>query len=57
MYSQASFFHGFIKYDLQAPEVVDVAGLPNHVPDKQREEYLLDSAHHGIEMNKAGTKL
>ena len=34
-----------------------VANLPNLVPGIPREQYLLDSAHHGIAMNPTGTKL
>ena len=34
-----------------------VEELPNLVPEKPREEYLLDSAHHGIAMNHRGTKI
>jgi YVTN family beta-propeller protein len=37
--------------------VTRVARLPNEVPEMPREQYLLDSAHHGIAMNSAGTKL
>ena len=31
--------------------------LPNRVPDMPREQYVNDSAHHGLAMNKAGTTL
>ncbi len=31
--------------------------LPNRVPDMPREQYVLDSAHHGLSMNSRGTKL
>ncbi len=31
--------------------------LPNLVKDTPREEYVLDSAHHGIAMNPQGTRL
>jgi hypothetical protein len=31
--------------------------LPNRVPDLPREQYVLDSAHHGLSMNSLGTKL
>ncbi|HWG92576.1 MAG TPA: serine/threonine protein kinase [Candidatus Thermoplasmatota archaeon] len=57
LYFQVSFFHGFIEYDLQEDRVLRVAHLPNFVPDMPRELYLLDSAHHGLAMNDAGTKL
>jgi DNA-binding beta-propeller fold protein YncE len=57
MYFQVSFFHGFAEYDFQQDKITRVADLPNLVPDTPREDYLLDSAHHGIAMNAAGTKL
>ena len=31
--------------------------LPNRVPDMPREQYVLDSAHHGLSINDAGSKL
>ena len=57
VYFQVSFFHGFVEYDLIEDRVTRVAELPNLIPDTPREAYLLDSAHHGIAMNGAGTKL
>lgn len=56
-YLQVSFFHGYVKYNLENLEVVDVVKLPNLVPDMPREMYLLDSAHHGIALNEEGPKL
>jgi DNA-binding beta-propeller fold protein YncE len=58
VYFQVSFFHGFVEYDLQQDRVLRLAHLPT--TDKTpptREQYLLDSAHHGISMNPEGTKL
>jgi YVTN family beta-propeller protein len=59
VYFQVSFFHGFVEYDLQQDRVLRLARLP--ISDKAaampREEYLLDSAHHGLSMNPQGTKL
>jgi DNA-binding beta-propeller fold protein YncE len=57
VYFQVSFFHGFVEYDFNQDRVTRVAHLPNLVPEIPREQYLLDSAHHGIAMNPAGTKL
>jgi DNA-binding beta-propeller fold protein YncE len=57
VYFQLSFFHGFVGMDLRSGKIVKVVRLPNLVPDMPREQYLLDSAHHGIAMNPAGTKI
>ena len=57
VYFQVSFFHGFVEYDLVQNRVRRVARLPNLVPEVPREQYLLDSAHHGIAMNPDGTRL
>src|SRR3954470_20340418 len=59
VYFQVSFFHGFVEYDLQKDKVTRIANLPlsEKAKDTPREQYLLDSAHHGLSMNPAGTKL
>jgi DNA-binding beta-propeller fold protein YncE len=57
VYFQVSFFHGFVEYDFAQDRVTRVANLPNEVPHIPREEYLLDSAHHGIAMNPEDTRL
>jgi hypothetical protein len=59
VYFQVSFFHGFVEYDLQQGRVTRLAELPvaDHVRDTPREQYVLDSAHHGIAMNPQGTGL
>jgi hypothetical protein len=57
VYLQVSFFHGFVEYDLVHDRVTRVAELPNLVPSMPREQYLLDSAHHGIAMNARGDTL
>jgi DNA-binding beta-propeller fold protein YncE len=57
VYFQVSFFHGFVEYDFAQDRVTRVANLPNEVPEMPREQYLLDSAHHGISMNPEGTRL
>jgi DNA-binding beta-propeller fold protein YncE len=56
VYFQVSFFHGFVEYDFDQDRVTRVANLPKFTTEP-RENYLLDSAHHGIAMNGAGTKL
>ncbi len=59
LYFQVSFFHGFVEYDLKTDKVLRVLTLPQSEKAQglQREEYLLDSAHHGLAMNPEGTKL
>src|SRR5256885_3020084 len=59
LYFQVSFFHGFVEYDLQQDKVLRLAHLPlsEKAKNTPREQYLLDSAHHGLAMNPAGTKL
>ena len=59
LYFQVSFFHGFVEYDLKLDKVIGILPLP--VSEKaqglRRDEYVLDSAHHGLAMNPEGTKL
>jgi len=55
-YFQVSFFHGFVEYDLQEDRILRVANLPK-VTTEPRENYQLDSAHHGLAMNLDGSKL
>jgi DNA-binding beta-propeller fold protein YncE len=58
LYFQLSFFHGFVEYDLKQDRVRRLALLPLSAKAKtlSRQDYLLDSAHHGLTINKAGTK-
>lgn len=58
-YLQISFHHGFVEYDVAKEKVLRVANLPisEEAQSTPREQYLLDSAHHGIAMNAEGTKL
>ncbi len=56
-YFQLSFLHGFVAMDRATGKIIRVKHLPNLVPDMPREQYLLDSAHHGIAMNPSGTKI
>lgn len=57
IYFQVSFFHGFFEMDRASGKITRVMRLPNLVPDLPREQYVLDSAHHGIAMNPEGTKI
>ena len=55
-YLQLSFLHGFIVFDLANGKPLKVVDLPKKTTEP-RENYLLDSAHHGLSINPAGTKL
>jgi YVTN family beta-propeller protein len=59
LFFQVSFFHGYVEYDLQTDKVVRVTRLPvsEAAARLQPEEYLLDSAHHGLAMDPTGRKL
>ncbi len=59
VYFQVSFFHGFVEYNLRKDKVTRVARLPiaEKVKSMPKEQYLLDSAHHGIAMNSKGKRL
>jgi DNA-binding beta-propeller fold protein YncE len=59
LYFQVSFFHGFAEYDFKTDRVTRVARLPvaEKIKDLPREQYLLDSAHHGIAMSGDGKRL
>jgi DNA-binding beta-propeller fold protein YncE len=59
VYFQLSFLHGFVEYDLVRDRPLRIAQLPLSEKAKglRREQYLLDSAHHGLAMNPRGTKL
>jgi len=58
VYFQLSFFHGFVEYDLRQDRVRRLALLPLSAGAKKlsRQDYLLDSAHHGLTINNQGTK-
>jgi DNA-binding beta-propeller fold protein YncE len=59
VYFQLSFLHGFVEYDLVEDRPLRIAQLPlsEEAQRMRREEYLLDSAHHGLAMNPSGRKL
>ncbi len=70
VYLQVSFHHGFVEFDTRARDpkrtydgeplrgaVRRVAYLPDRTDGLPREQYVLDSAHHGLAINAAGTKL
>lgn len=55
-YLQLSFFHGFVEYDLAQDRIVRVVPLPK-VTTEPRENYQLDSAHHGLAITPDGKTL
>ncbi|HEU4511949.1 MAG TPA: PQQ-binding-like beta-propeller repeat protein [Nocardioidaceae bacterium] len=70
VYLQVSFFHGFVEFDTRAKDaertyageplvgkVRRLVRLPDRTAGMPREQYVLDSAHHGLAMNRRGTKL
>ena len=75
-YFQVSFFHGFVEFDFEAPDidgkvtykagglaeprtgaVTRVIPLPNKVPSMLHEQYVNDSAHHGLALDETDSKL
>jgi DNA-binding beta-propeller fold protein YncE len=58
-YLQLSFLHGFVEFDLTTDKPLRIANLPvsEEAASTPRENYLLDSAHHGLAINHEGTKL
>lgn len=60
VYLQVSYFHGFVEFDTAgAGKVTRLAHLPLSEEAKKlnRSQYVLNSAHHGLAINPAGTKL
>ncbi len=54
VYFQVSFFHGFVEYDLRKDEVTQGRASSRSATRSKaipREQYLLDSAHHGLALS------
>ena len=58
-YLQISFLHGFVEYDIETTRSCGSRELPvsDEAKGLRREQYLLDSAHHGIAITPDGKKL
>jgi hypothetical protein len=58
-YLQISFFHGYVVFDLEHGVVRQVVSLPQSEQSRQtpKSQYVLNSAHHGLAINAAGTEL
>ena len=56
-YFQVSFFHGFLVWNFKKDRITRKINLPNFVPDLPKEQYLLNSAHHGIALSGNNRKL
>lgn len=56
---QLSFLHGFVEFDLTTDKPVRVVTLPQseEARNTRKEDYLLDSAHHGLAISPDGKKL
>ncbi|WP_028662009.1 YncE family protein [Saccharomonospora saliphila] len=59
MYAQLSFHNGFIEYDLEQRRRTRTVHLPlsEEAREMERDDYPLDSAHHGLAMNDDHTKI
>ncbi|MGH3655638.1 MAG: YncE family protein [Micromonosporaceae bacterium] len=58
-YLQISFFHGYVVFDLVEGRVENVVSLPmsDHARSLRKDQYVLNSAHHGLAISGAGDQL
>jgi hypothetical protein len=58
-YLQLSFLHGYVVFDLVDGAVRQVVSLPKSAQAERtpKSQYVLNSAHHGLAINDAGTEL
>ena len=59
VYFQLSFFYGFVEYDLEQDRVrrLRTAAAGRRRRGSTRQDYLLDSAHHGLTINNQGSEV
>ena len=59
LYVQLSFRHGFVEFDLAQERITREVDLPlsEEAQQMKREDYPLDSAHHGLALGAGSTKL
>ncbi|MGH3717110.1 MAG: YncE family protein [Micromonosporaceae bacterium] len=58
-YLQISFLHGYVVFDLERGAVRDVVELPmsEHAKTLRKDQYVLNSAHHGLSISADGGQL
>ena len=57
LFFQVSFFNGVIEYDFLSDRIIRIIQLPDGAAPDDRTKFVNDSRHHGLSINRAGTKL
>ncbi|MDH6283002.1 YncE family protein [Prescottella agglutinans] len=58
LYFQVSFFNGFVEYDVASDRITRIKELPkNPATNPDRTTWVNDSRHHGMSINRDGSKL
>ncbi|MEM9667912.1 MAG: WD40 repeat domain-containing protein [Pseudomonadota bacterium] len=57
LWFQVSFFNGVIEYDLTTDKIVRIIDLPEGKAPANKRKFVNDSRHHGLAVNREGTKL